>query len=79
MRKVGVCQAMALTKPMAVSTTGRERTVPISAEEFHRLERRDQRAISADDLTESQIEALRQTKFPDRYAPLDDELEDWRP
>jgi prevent-host-death family protein len=77
-RNVGVYQDMALTKPVAITKNGRERTVLISAAEFHRLKRRDRKVLAAGELTESQIEALRKAKVPDRYAQLDDELKDWK-
>lgn len=77
-RNVGVYQDMALTRPVAITKNGRERTVLLSAEEFHRLRRRDRRVIAAGELTDRQVEALRNAKVPDRYAHLDDELKDWK-
>jgi hypothetical protein len=56
-----------------------ERTVLISAEEYTRLKRRDRRVISAGDLTERQIAALRGAKVPDQHADLDREIKDWKP
>lgn len=78
-RNVGVYQDMALTRPVAITKNGRERTVLLSAEEFHRLKRRDRRVIAVGDLTESQVEAISNAKAPDSDAHLDDELKDWRP
>ncbi|HEX4079837.1 MAG TPA: type II toxin-antitoxin system prevent-host-death family antitoxin [Rhizomicrobium sp.] len=77
-RNVGVYQDMALTRPVAITKNGRERTVLLSAEEFHRLRRRDRRVIAAGELTDRQVDALRNAKVPDRYAHLDDELKDWK-
>jgi len=77
-RNIGVYQDMALTRPVAITKNGRERTVLLSAEEFHRLKRRDRRAIAAGDLSERQVEALRNAKVPDRNAHLDDEIKDWK-
>ena len=77
-RNIGVYQDMALTKPVAITKNGRERTVLLSAEEFHRLKRRDRRVIAAGDLSERQIEAIRNTKVPDQFAHLDDELKNWK-
>ena len=73
-RNVGVYQDMALTKPVAITKNGRERTVLISAEEFHRLKRRDRKVVAAGELNDRQIEALRKAKVPSRYAHLDKEL-----
>lgn len=77
-RNVGVYQDMALTKPVAITKNGRERTVLLSAEEFHRLKRRDRRVVAAGELDERQIEAIRAAKVPDEHAGLDAELEDWK-
>ena len=77
-RNIGVYQDIALTKPVAITKNGRERTVLLSAEEFHRLKRRDRQAIAAGDLPERYIEALRDAKVPDEHAHLDDELKDWK-
>jgi prevent-host-death family protein len=77
-RNIGVYQDMALTKPVAITKNGRERTVLLSAEEFHRLKRRDRRVIAAGDLSERQIEAIRNAKVPDQFAHLDDELKNWK-
>jgi PHD/YefM family antitoxin component YafN of YafNO toxin-antitoxin module len=76
-RNVGVYQDMALTKTVAITKNGRERTVLLSAEEFHRLKRRDRRVLAAGDLTDIQIEAIRKARVPDQYTHLDDELGDW--
>ncbi len=75
-RNIGVYQDMALTRPVAITKNGRERTVLLSAEEFHRLKRRDRRAIAAGELTAHQIEAIRAAKVPDQHAHLDAELKD---
>ena len=77
-RNIGVYQDIALTKPVAITKNGRERTVLLSAEEFHRLKRRDRRVIAAGDLSERQIEAIRNAKVPDQFAHLDDELKNWK-
>ena len=40
-RNIGKYQDAALTQPVVVARNGRERTVMISVEEYHRLKRRD--------------------------------------
>jgi prevent-host-death family protein len=77
-RNVGRYQDVALTRPVTITKNGRERTVLLSAEEFHRLKRRDRRVLSAGELTESQIEAIRSATVPEEYAHLDAELGDWK-
>ena len=78
-RNIGTYQDVALTKTVTITKNGRERTVLISAEEYTRLKRRDRRVISAGELTDRQIAALRKTKVPDQHADLDREIKDWKP
>jgi prevent-host-death family protein len=78
-RNVGVYQDMALTKPVTITKNGRERTVLLSAQEYARLRRRDRRVIAAGELSERQIDAIRNARVPDRYADLDREAKDRTP
>jgi prevent-host-death family protein len=78
-RNIGVYQDIALTKPVSITKNGRERTVLLSAEEYARLKRRDRRVIAAGELSERQIDAIRNAKVPDQYSHLDKELKDWKP
>jgi prevent-host-death family protein len=78
-RNIGRYQDEALRKPVAITKNGRTRTVLISAEEYERLKRRDRRAITAGEVSERQIAALREAKVPDRFADLDAELKAWKP
>ena len=77
-RNIGMYQDIALTKPVTITKNGRDRTVLISAEEYARLKRRDRRVIAAGQLSERQINASRNSKVPDQYSHLNDELKDWR-
>jgi prevent-host-death family protein len=78
-RNIGTYQDIALTKTVTITKNGRERTVLISAEEYARLKRRDRRAVSAGDLGDRHIAALREAKVPDQHADLDREIKDWKP
>jgi prevent-host-death family protein len=78
-RNVGVYQDMALTKPVTITKNGRERTVLMSAQEYARLRRRDRRVIAAGELSERQIDAIRNARVPDRYVDLDREAKDRKP
>ena len=73
-RNVGVYQDIALTKPVTITKNGRERTVLLSAQEYARLKRRDRRVIAAGELSERQVDAIRNARVPDRYADLDKEI-----
>ena len=78
-RNIGTYQDLALTKTVAITKNGRERTVLISAEEYARLKRRDRRVVLTGELSEEQIEAIRKAKVPDEFDHLDQELKDWKP
>ena len=70
---------MALTRPVTITKNGRERTVLLSAEEYGRLKQRDRRALVAEELTDRQLELIRNAKVPEEYAHLDAEIKDWVP
>ena len=78
-RNIGKYQDIALTKPVAITKNGRERTVLLSVEEYARLKRRDRRALGADELSEQQREAIRSAEVPKEFAALDEEVKDWAP
>jgi len=75
-RNVGVYQDIALTKPVTIKKNGRERTVLLSAQEYARLKRRDRRVITTGELSERQVNAIRNARVPDQYSDLDNEIKD---
>jgi prevent-host-death family protein len=75
-RNVGVYQDIALRKPVTITKNGRECTVLLSAQEYARLRRRDRRVIAAGELSERQLDAIRNARVPDQYAGLDKEIID---
>ena len=64
-RNIGRYQDMALVQPVAVTRNGRERTVMISVEEYHRLKRRDRQVLGLEDFTDADVAALEETRAPD--------------
>jgi prevent-host-death family protein len=78
-RNLGRYQDVALTKPVAITKNGRERTVLISAEEYARLKRRDRRALWAEELSKKDLKAIAESAVPDEYGHLDQELKNWNP
>jgi len=73
-RNIGRYQDMALTQPVVVARNGRERTVMISIEEYHRLKRRDRRVMGLEDFTDEDIAALEETRAPEASKAFDSEL-----
>jgi prevent-host-death family protein len=72
-RNIGKYQDLALTQPVAVTRNGRERTVMISIDEYHRLKQRDRQVLGLDDFTDADIAALEQVRPPDVSTAFDDE------
>jgi PHD/YefM family antitoxin component YafN of YafNO toxin-antitoxin module len=73
-RNIGRYQDMALVQPVAVTRNGRERTVMISVEEYHRLKRRDRQVLGLEDFTDADIAALEETRAPESSKAFDPEL-----
>jgi len=73
-RNIGRYQDVALTQPVSITRNGRERTVLISAEEYHRLKRRDREVLGLGDFTQADIDLIRQAEAPEEAAQFDHEL-----
>ncbi|WP_068877071.1 MULTISPECIES: type II toxin-antitoxin system Phd/YefM family antitoxin [unclassified Phenylobacterium] len=70
----GHYQDVALQQPVTVTRNGRDRTVVISADEYHRLKRRDREVLSLDDFTEADLETIRATQPAAGSTAFDHEL-----
>ncbi|PZW50973.1 antitoxin Phd_YefM of type II toxin-antitoxin system [Humitalea rosea] len=64
----------ALTQGVAILHHGRERTVLISAEEYHRLKRRDRQVLELGDFTQADVAAVEATRAPEATKAFDDEI-----
>ena len=73
-RNIGRYQDVALTQPVAVTRNGRERTVMISIDEYHRLKRRDRQVMGLADFSEADIAALEAVRAPDAAKAFDGEV-----
>ncbi len=74
-KNIGRYQDLALTQPVAVTRYGRERTVLISVQEYHRLKRRDRRVMGLGDFTPEDIAAIEQAAPPPEATQFDRELD----
>jgi PHD/YefM family antitoxin component YafN of YafNO toxin-antitoxin module len=74
-RNIGRYQDLALTQPVAVTRNGRERTVMISTEEYHRLKRRDRKVLRLEDFTEEMIEAIEKAQPSKESEAFNHELD----
>ena len=73
-RHFGRYQDEALTQPLAITRNGRERLVMLSADEYHRLKRRDREVLRAGDLSDADLVALEATRAPESSKAFDDEM-----
>ena len=67
-RNFGLYQDTAFKEPIAITRNGRERIVVLSAEEYHRLKRRDRQVMRLEDLTEADLQAILQAEPPPEAA-----------
>jgi PHD/YefM family antitoxin component YafN of YafNO toxin-antitoxin module len=75
-RDVGLYQDIALTKPVTITKNGRVWIVLLSAQDYVRLKRRDRRVIEAGELSERQVDVIRNARIPDRFADLGRKIKD---
>lgn len=73
-KNLGLYQETALTQPVVVTSYGRDRTVTISADEYHRLKRRDRKVMTLDDFTEDDLREIRAARPSRAAAAFDHEL-----
>lgn len=73
-RNFGRYQDEALREPVMVTRNGRQRTVLISTEEYHRLKRRDRQVMGLDDFTAEDLAAIEKSAAPKEAAQFDDEM-----
>ena len=78
-KEVGRYQDAALSQPVVVTRNGRDRTVMISAEEYHRLKRRDRQVLASGEVPDEMLEAVRNARMDPRHKHLDDLVKDWTP
>jgi len=73
-RNIGRYQDLALREPVAVTRNGRESTVMISADEYHRLKRRERQVLGLEDFTDTDIADLEAARAPEAAKALNHEL-----
>lgn len=73
-KNIGRYSDVALAQPVTITRNGRDRTVMLSAEEYHRLKRRDRDVLGLDDFSEADLEAIRAAEPPPAAAKFDAEL-----
>ena len=71
-KQLGYYQDKALMEPVFITRNGRERTVLLSTEEYYRLKRLDDSALSTTQHKRDMLEKLTSTNLP-TVPPLDDD------
>ena len=72
----GVYQDQAQRGPVVIMKHKREHTVLLSAQEYHRLKRRDRQVFRIGDLSDADIAAIAAVEAPAEAAEFEHELED---
>lgn len=73
-RQWGKIQDMAIIRPVTITANGRDRMVLMSAEEYHRLKRRDRQVMTLADFSDDDILALESVRAPAEAAAFNHEL-----
>jgi prevent-host-death family protein len=73
--RVGEFQDKALAAPVHITKNGREHTILISAEEYHRLKLRDRQVFLVEELDDETLEAIANSKMPEGFEHLNEELD----
>jgi len=63
-KNFGAYHDQALSEPVHVTKYGRETVVILSAREFHSMKQAQRRSLSASDLTDADLSAIRAAKMP---------------
>ena len=71
----GVYQDQAQREPVVVMKRNREHTVLISAQEYHRLKRRDRQVFRVGELSQADVAAIAAIEVPSEAEAFDHELE----
>jgi PHD/YefM family antitoxin component YafN of YafNO toxin-antitoxin module len=78
-KNYGTLADKALIEPLTITKNGRDRFVLVEASEFARLQRRDRKVYGLGEMPEELFELVKQSKMPEGYEHLDEELKDWKP
>ena len=73
-RTPGVYQDQAQREPVVIMKHNREHTVLLSAQEYHRLKRRDRQVFRVGELSDADVTAIAAVEAPAEAAAFDHEL-----
>jgi prevent-host-death family protein len=70
----GALSDKARQEPVVITKHGRDSLVVMSADEWRRLRRRDRQVGLTTELPGEWVEAVRNAKVPEEFAPLDSDM-----
>jgi prevent-host-death family protein len=70
----GALSDKARQEPVVITKHGRDSLVVMSADEWRRLRRRDRHVRLTTELPGEWVEAVRNAKVPEEFAPLDSDM-----
>ena len=73
-RNIGRYQDEALKEPVSITRNGRERLVVLSADEYHRLKRRDRTVLGLAEFTDADFQAIESATAPNESSAFDHEV-----
>lgn len=73
-RHIGDIQELASKEPVCITRNGRGKYILLSAEEYHRLKRRDRQVLGVEDLSEDDVRNIAAANVPEEYAYLNELL-----
>jgi prevent-host-death family protein len=73
-RNIGDIQDAALKEPVSITRNDKEKYVLLSAEEYHRLKRRDREVLGIEELSEQDVRNIAAAQVPKEYEYLNELL-----
>jgi prevent-host-death family protein len=70
----GRYREVAQREPVTITNHGRDSLVLLSADEYHRLKRRDRVALRVEDLSEEDVHAILTAEIPPEASQYDHEM-----
>jgi prevent-host-death family protein len=73
-KNFGRYREAAIREAVTITNHGRDSLVLLSAEEYRRLKRRDREVLHVSELSDADIDAIRNAEIPEEFAAFDHEL-----
>jgi prevent-host-death family protein len=74
-KNFGRYREVAIRQPLVITNHGRESLVLLSADEYRRLKKLDREVLHVSELSDADIEAIRNGEIPEEFAAFDHEIE----